>query len=202
MKTLFFGLTILASTIRAVPIDLDHSVGFEQTESASTVLIRRQDDYDIVRNELTDVAGVDCKPITVIFARGTFELGNVGAFVGPPFFNNLDDLIGANNIAVQGVDYPASLVGYLEGGDPGGAKTTANLLNQAASDCPNTQIVLSGYSQGAQEAHLGEAMVSAAVAARIAAVVSQISIVVVELMLTRRHRLSLEILSKDVPSPI
>ena len=131
-------------------------------------LDKRQFDYDDTRNELGE-----CKPVTVIFARGTIELGNVGSLVGPPFFNALDVVLGADNVGVQGVDYPADILGYLEGGDPGGAATAASLLNQAASQCPDTQIVLSGYSQGAQVVHLGEAQVSAEVAARIAAVVSE-----------------------------
>ena len=172
MKPLFFCLAILASTVRAIPVNIARTQAFDKTDSSSTALNKRQDDNDVERNELTNVPGVGCKPITVIFARGTFELGNVGSFVGPPFFNNLDDLIGADNIAVQGVDYPADVVGYLVGGDAGGAQTTASLLKQAASYCPDTQIVLSGYSQGAMEVHLGEALVSADVAAHIAAVVS------------------------------
>ena len=174
MKPLFFCLAILASTIRAVPLSVAHTRSFETASDARATLNRRQDDWDVERNELTDVAGVGCKPITVIFARGTIEPGNVGDLVGPPFFNNLNDLIGADNIAVQGVEYPATIGGYLIGGDPGGAQTTADLLNQAVSNCPDTQIVLSGYSQGAMEAHLGEAKMSAQVAAQIAAVVRRI----------------------------
>lgn len=173
MRPLFFCLAILAPTIRAIPVSTTHTRGFEKTGTASTTLSTRQDDWDVERNELTSVPGIGCKPITVIFARGTLELGNVGELVGPPFFNDLDDLIGANNIAVQGVDYSATIGGYLIGGDPGGAQTTADLLNQAAGNCPDTQIVLSGYSQGAMEVHLGEAMVSAEVAAQVAAVVSR-----------------------------
>lgn len=174
MYLLVFCLAILASAVRAIPVDIAHAGGFE-TRSTTSLPSKRQHNLDVERNELTDTAGVGCKPITVIFARGTIELGNVGALVGPPFFNNLDDLIGADNIAVQGVDYPATIGGYLVGGDPGGAQTTADLLNQAAKKCPDTQIVLSGYSQGAQLVHLGEAMVSAEVAAQIAAVVSRTS---------------------------
>ena len=121
--------------------------------------------------------------------------------VGPPFFNDLDDLIGADNIAVQGVDYPATIEGYLIGGDPGGAQTTADLLNQAATNCPGTQIVLSGYSQGAQEVHLGEAMVSAEVAAQIAAVVSRDYAKSVGPVLICGNRWCLEIHSKDDLSP-
>lgn len=169
----FFCLAILASTIRAIPVNKAHAQGLEKAGTTCSTLSKREDDWDVERNELANVAGVGCKPITVIYARGTIELGNVGELVGPPFFNDLDDLIGAENIAVQGVDYAATIAGYLIGGDPEGAQTTADLLNQAAKNCPDTQIVLSGYSQGAMEVHLGEAMVSAEVAAQIAAVVSR-----------------------------
>lgn len=164
---------MLASTIRAIPVNIAHAGGFEKTSTPSVTFSKRQGDWDVERKELTDVAGVGCKPITVIFARGTIELGNVGDLVGPPFFNDLDDLIGADNIAVQGVDYAATVEDYLIGGDLEGAQTTADLLDQAAKKCPDTQIVLSGYSQGAMEVHLGEAMVNAEVAAQIAAVVSR-----------------------------
>ena len=116
MKPLFLGLAILASTVRAIPVNMPHTRAFEETGTASATLSKRQDDWDVWRNELTNVAGVGCKPITVIFARGTIELGNVGDLVGPPFFDDLDDLIGADNIAVQGVDYPATIGGYLIGG--------------------------------------------------------------------------------------
>lgn len=197
----FFCLTVLASTIGAVPVSMPYAPGLDETGTASASLSKRQDDWDVVRNELTDVARVGCKPITVIFARGTIELGNVGSLVGPPFFNDLDDLIGADNIAVQGVDYPATIEGYLIGGDPGGAQTTADLLNQAATNCPGTQIVLSGYSQGAQEVHLGEAMVSAEVAAQIAAVVSRDYAMSVGPVLICSNRWCLEIHSKDDLSP-
>lgn len=162
-----FGLAAFASPVPDVPNA--KLQGFEALNAlgAERASLNKRDDWSDTRNELSE-----CKPITVIYARGTIELGNVGSITGPPFFNALDDLIGADNVAVQGVDYPANILGYLEGGDPGGAQTTASLLEQAASQCPDTQIVLSGYSQGAQEVHLGEAEVSADVAARIAAVVS------------------------------
>jgi len=128
---------------------------------------RRQLDFSDERDELSG----PCKPVTVIFARGTLELGNVGSLAGPPFFNALDDIIGASNLAVQGVDYGATIAGYLEGGDPAGAATLASLTNQAASQCPSTQIVLSGYSQGAQVVHLGAQQLSASVASHVSAVV-------------------------------
>lgn len=172
MQSLFLSLFLFGPAAFASPMPNVPNAklqGFEALNAlgAERDSLSKRDNWSITRNELGE-----CKPVTVIFARGTIELGNVGSITGPPFFNALDGLIGADNIAVQGVDYPANILGYLEGGDLGGAATTASLLERAASQCPNTQIVLSGYSQGAQEVHLGEAKVSAEVAARIAAVVS------------------------------
>ncbi|KAJ7155239.1 cutinase [Mycena filopes] len=112
-----------------------------------------------------------CRPVTFIFARGTSEDGNVGSDVGPPVIDDLRAALGADGIAVQGVDYDASILGYLEGGSPSGAVTMAGLINLAASKCPTTKIVLGGYSQGAQVTHKAALQISAAVTARIAAVV-------------------------------
>lgn len=101
-----------------------------------------RDNWSVTRNDLVDGG---CSPVTIIFARGTLELGNVGSLAGPPFFNALTDMIGDSNVAIQGVDYGATVIGYLEGGDPAGASTMASLITQAVSQCPSTQIVISGY---------------------------------------------------------
>jgi hypothetical protein len=50
-----------------------------------------------------------CAELTVIFARGTLELGNLGSVVGPPLLAALRSSLGASNVLGQGVDYPASL---------------------------------------------------------------------------------------------
>ena len=89
--------------------------------------------------------GTPCKDITVIFARGTTESGNVGTSAGPPFFQALANLVDASNLAVQGVNYSASIVGFLEGGDPTGSTAMASLVTQAFTQCPNTSVVMSGY---------------------------------------------------------
>jgi cutinase len=69
-----------------------------------------------------DLSG-DCKAVTVIFARGTTEPGNVGVLAGPPFFNALRSAVGSSNVAIQGVAYPASIEGFLVGGDVAGSAT-------------------------------------------------------------------------------
>lgn len=156
---------------QAAPAAQPEPQGFEKMGQLSEVLSKRQLDYSIERNELAE-----CKPVTVIFARGTIELGNVGSIAGPPFFNALEVLLGSDKVAIQGVDYPATIGGYLQGGSPEGASKAADLIMQAASQCPDTQIVLSGYSQGAQVIHLGVAKTSPEIAARVTAVVCALSI--------------------------
>lgn len=49
-----------------------------------------------------------CTDVTVIFARGTGETGNVGTVTGPPMFRALREKLGAERVKIQGVDYPAS----------------------------------------------------------------------------------------------
>ncbi|KAM0372815.1 hypothetical protein ACHAPY_009418 [Fusarium culmorum] len=123
-------------------------------------------------NQLTD--GTPCRPVTMIYARGTTQAGNVGdpAAVGPVLFNNLASRIGLNNLAVQGVAYAANIAGYLAGGDAAGSRTMANLISRAATQCPSTKIIISGYSQGAQLVHNAAGMLSASVTNRVTAAVT------------------------------
>ena len=101
-------------------------------------------------NDVTDNNG--CSPLTVIFARGTSESGNIGTVAGPPMFEQLIDDLGAKGVSLQGVPYPASVAGNADCGSDGGSDM-ASLVSQALSQCPNTKIALSGYSQGACVVH-------------------------------------------------
>ena len=110
---------------------------------AASPVVSRQLGTSNTENGLTD--GSPCKNVTIIFARGTTESGNVGTSTGPPFFSAVATAIGSSNLAVQGVDYSASIPGFLEGGDPAGSKTMASLVTQAFTQCPSTKVVMSGY---------------------------------------------------------
>ncbi|KAJ3575934.1 hypothetical protein NP233_g755 [Leucocoprinus birnbaumii] len=112
-----------------------------------------------------------CADVTVIFARGTGEVAPIGTIVGPPFQTALQSAIGGRSLSFVGVNYAATVGGFLEGGDPAGARTMAADVNSAASSCPNTEIVMSGYSQGAQLVHLAAGQISSSVQNRVAAVV-------------------------------
>lgn len=107
------------------------------------VVAPRQLSTSTTENGLT--SNSSCKAMTVIFARGTTEPGNVGSIAGPPFFGNLSAAVGENNLAVQGVEYGATIPQFLEGGDPAGSMTMAMLVGQAQTMCPNTKVVMSGY---------------------------------------------------------
>ena len=85
----------------------------------------------LVRNDIID--GI-CKPITLIFARGTTEDGNIGDIVGPPFVGALDNVFGANNVAVQGVNnYPADPAGFCAGGSATGSQNMAQVRSLSLS---------------------------------------------------------------------
>ncbi|EKG13583.1 hypothetical protein MPH_09279 [Macrophomina phaseolina MS6] len=108
-------------------------------------------------NTANDVQSGECKPVTYIFARGTTEQGNMGSTVGPALKQKLESALGAGQLATQGVNYPADMAGTFVGSvspaQAQGSQNCAQLVKQAVSKCPDTKIVLAGYSQGAQQVH-------------------------------------------------
>lgn len=72
-------------------------------------------------------------------------------------------MLGTAQVAVQGVNnYPADVAGFNAGGSATGSQNMAQLIGQAMSQCPNTKLCVSGYSQGAQVAHNAANMITAA----------------------------------------
>ncbi len=91
-------------------------------------------------------ADTSCPDIQVVFARGTFEAPGVGA-TGQAFVDALNArLAGQDTIGVYGVNYPASL-DFQQAAD--GIADASNEIESISTNCPNTKIVLGGYSQGA-----------------------------------------------------
>jgi cutinase len=91
-----------------------------------------------------------CSAVTLIFARGTTEVGNMGTCIGPDLATELRKQI--PSLSVQGVDYPANSAGDTRYGASGGPYM-AMLAREARLQCPDTKIVLAGYSQGARCLH-------------------------------------------------
>jgi cutinase len=86
-----------------------------------------------------------CPDVEVVFARGTFEPEGVG-LTGQAFVDALHAQLGAKSVEVYPVNYPASL-DFATAAD--GVIDASNKVRDIAGSCPNTKMVLGGYSQGA-----------------------------------------------------
>lgn len=93
---------------------------------------------------LPSAAAYDCPQAEVIFARGTSEPPGIGR-VGTAFVDALRQQ-SPLNIDVYAVNYPAS---RLQLHTTDGANDAINRIKAAKDQCPDTQLVLGGYSQGA-----------------------------------------------------
>ncbi|KAK7551538.1 cutinase-domain-containing protein [Phyllosticta paracitricarpa] len=101
-------------------------------------------------------AAGDCKSFVLLFARGTTEMGTMGSVVGPSLSTKVKSALGENNVNVEGVNYAADAGGIMtESMGTGGAGTTAmtNQANSWLTKCPDTKLILTGYSQGAMLVH-------------------------------------------------
>jgi cutinase len=86
-----------------------------------------------------------CPDVEVVFARGTFEPPGIG-LTGETFVDSLRALAAGKSVDVYPVNYPASL-DFATAAD--GVIDASNKVRDIAATCPNTKIVLGGYSQGA-----------------------------------------------------
>ncbi|MGK2879421.1 MAG: cutinase family protein [Mycobacterium sp.] len=86
-------------------------------------------------------AAAACAQVEVIFARGRIEPAGPGA-IGRAFVNGLRDRTG-RNINLYSVDYPADNEIDV------GANDMSQRIQDTIASCPDTRIVLGGYSLGA-----------------------------------------------------
>jgi cutinase len=87
----------------------------------------------------------DCNDVQVVFARGTDEPPGIGR-VGQAFVDSLRGKIGNRSMGVYAVNYPASY-DFLAAAD--GANDASAFIQDVVNTCPDTRLVLGGYSQGA-----------------------------------------------------
>jgi cutinase len=87
----------------------------------------------------------DCPDIEVIFARGTNDAPGLGN-VGGAFVDSLRSKVGGRSVGAYAVGYPASF-DFLAAAD--GANDMSGHIQFMVDNCPNTRLVLGGYSQGA-----------------------------------------------------
>lgn len=93
-----------------------------------------------------------CPDVEVVFARGTGEPPGVGG-IGQAFVDAVRAQAGPRTVGVYAVNYPAGdnfadRVGFAST-VVDGIRDEGNHVQAMAANCPNTKLVLSGYSQGA-----------------------------------------------------
>ncbi len=87
-----------------------------------------------------------CPDVDVVFARGTTEPPGVGG-VGQAFVDSLRQQVGGRSLSVYPVNYPAT--NDFGSSIAAGAGDASAHVESTAAGCPNTKMVLGGYSQGA-----------------------------------------------------
>jgi cutinase len=94
---------------------------------------------------IPSASAAPCPDVEVVFARGTFEPAGVGG-TGQAFVDALRAKVGGKSVEVYPVNYPASL-DFSTAAD--GIIDATNKIRDVAATCPNTKMVLGGFSQGA-----------------------------------------------------
>lgn len=95
---------------------------------------------------IPSASAASCPDSEVVFARGTNEPPGVGG-VGQAFIDSLRSQVPGRSIGVHAVNYPAT-DDFIRSSLAGAGDAHAHIESMAAN-CPNTRMVLGGYSQGA-----------------------------------------------------
>jgi cutinase len=95
---------------------------------------------------IASVSAASCPDVEVTFARATNEPPGVGG-VGQAFIDSLRSQVGGRSVGVYPVNYPAT-EDWAPSASAGASDAHAHVQSMVAN-CPNTRLVLGGYSQGA-----------------------------------------------------
>jgi cutinase len=110
--------------------------------------------------------GAPCPDVEVVFARGTSEPPGVGG-IGQAFVDSLRSQLGGRSVGVYAVNYPAS--NDFARSTPAGGDDMSAHVQAMAQSCPQTRMVLGGYSQGAAVVDLATTYMPPDVADNVAA---------------------------------
>jgi len=94
---------------------------------------------------LATASAEECPDIQVVFARGTSESPGLGR-PGGAFVDALRSKVGGRSVGTYAVNYPATY-DFLAAAD--GANDASAHIQYMVGACPDTRLVLGGYSQGA-----------------------------------------------------
>lgn len=116
----------------------------------------------------TPAASADaCSDVAVVFARGTHQEPGLGN-VGQAFVDSLTSQVNGRSVDVYAVNYPAN--DDYHGSSSAGADDASAHIQDTVATCPNSKIVLGGYSQGSTVIDLATNQMPAPVADHVAAV--------------------------------
>ena len=96
-------------------------------------------------NGIAPAAAQGCPDIEVLFARGTGDPPGIGG-VGQALVDSLRSKVGGRSVGVYAINYAATM-NFLRASE--GATDANNHAQFMAANCPNTRLVLGGFSQGA-----------------------------------------------------
>jgi cutinase-like protein len=95
----------------------------------------------VLPSGMPTAAAANCPPVQVVFARGRYESPGTGV-LGNAFINALRSKV-SKNIGVYAVNYPADTQIDI------GANDMSHHIQDMINNCPDTRLVLGGYSLGA-----------------------------------------------------
>ena len=93
---------------------------------------------------LESATAQQCKPIIMIYARGTWEPGTPPSQVAAPLIKALERQY-PGKVDAQIVQYSGGASGYLTGGDSAGTRKMEDMAKQAVQRCPNSALLMVGY---------------------------------------------------------
>jgi cutinase len=124
--------------------------------------------WGFVGAPISPTASADpCSDVEVVFARGTHQEPGLGN-IGQAFVDSLTSQVGGKSVGVYAVNYPAN-DDYHNSASMGSDDASGHIQGTVAN-CPNTKIVLGGYSQGSTVIDLATGAMPPPVAGHVAAV--------------------------------
>ncbi len=124
--------------------------------------------WALVVSPISPTASADpCSDVEVVFARGTHQEPGLGN-IGQAFVDSLTSKVGGKSVNVYAVNYPAN-DDYHNSASIGSDDASGHIQGTVAN-CPNTKLVLGGYSQGSTVIDLATQAMPPPVADHVAAV--------------------------------
>ena len=138
--SLVFRFAVVAPVCQHVAVRQPRHLGFAVFVGTATAAI-----WAPLSTPLPSASAQPCPDVEVVFARGTTEDPGVGP-TGQVFVDDLRARLGTKSMGVYAVDYPATLDFPTA---LTGIRDASAHIEATAANCPNTKMVLGGFSQGA-----------------------------------------------------